>query len=356
METLLVLKRFCFRSLSINVYFPPTPTRQSNKIFSVSFKVVYTDYGFENVETERSLIEAAGGRLVEASCSSIEEVIEACKDADAVLVQWAPLPKEVIDSLNRCRLIVRVGIGVDNVDLDAAAQKGITVCNVPDYCLDEVADHTMALALALARDLKQIDTRTREGTWKITPVSHVGAFSEQTFATVGFGRIARKVHERARGFHFRRAAYDPYVSADEMRDVGVEPITLDDLLARADILSLHSALTPETHHLISAKTLERMKPSAILINTSRGGLIDSLALADALDRGIIGGAGLDVFESEPLPDDHPLRRSPNTLLTSHIAWYSEQSVPRLQELSAIEVAGFMTGKPPRNPVNTPVQK
>ncbi|MCH7937592.1 MAG: hypothetical protein IH994_10965, partial [Proteobacteria bacterium] len=199
-----------------------------DQVFSVSFRVVYTDYGFEDVATERSLIEAAGGRLVESSCSTVDEVIEACTGADAVLVQWAPLPKEVIDSLDRCRLIVRVGIGVDNVDLDAAAQKGITVCNVPDYCLDEVADHTMALALALARDLKQVDTRTREGTWKITPVGRVGAFADQTFATVGFGRIARKVHERARGFHFRSAAYDPYVSGDEMRESGVERLELED--------------------------------------------------------------------------------------------------------------------------------
>ena len=321
-----------------------------------NFQVVYTDHGFEDIITERSLIAAAGGHLVEASCRTSDDVIEACKDADAILVQWAPMPKEVIDALTQCRLIVRVGIGVDNVDLEAAAAKGITVCNVPDYCLDEVADHTMALALALARDLTRVDARIRAGTWKITPVGQVGAFANQTFATIGFGRIARKVHERARGFKFRPAAYDPYVSADEMREAGVERLELDDLLAQADILSLHSALTPETHHLISTKTLNQMKPSAIIVNTSRGGLIDSLALADALERGVIGGTGLDVFESEPLPDDHPLRKSPNTLLTSHNAWYSEQSVPRLQELSAIEVAGFMTGEPPRNSVNTPVQE
>jgi D-3-phosphoglycerate dehydrogenase len=321
----------------------------------LSFRVVYTDFGFENVDTERALITAAGGQLVESSCTTVADVIDACKDADAVLVQWAPMPKEVIESLSKCRLIVRVGIGVDNVDLDAAAQKGITVCNVPDYCIDEVADHTMALALALGRDLTRVDTRVRQGTWKITPVGHVGSFGEQTFVTVGFGRIARAVHHRASGFGFRLAAYDPFVSATAMENAGVERLELDDLFAQADILSLHAALSAETQHLISRQRLEQMKNSCLLVNTSRGGLIDSIALAEALEDGVIGGAGLDVFETEPLPDEHPLRRSPNTLLTSHMAWYSLQSVPRLQQLSALETVGFMTGQPARNPVNRPVQ-
>lgn len=315
------------------------------------FQVVYTDNGFENVETERSIIQAAGGRLDEAQCRTAEEVAEACRDADAILVQWAPIPAQVIDSLTRCRLIVRVGIGVDNVDLAAAHHCGITVCNVPDYCIDEVADHTMALALALSRDLTQVDRRIRGGTWEIIPIGRVSSSTELTFGTVGFGRIARAVHRRAGCFGFQLVAFDPYVIPAEMMDAGVEKLDLPEVLQRADILSLHAPLNEETHHLISYDTLSQMKASAILVNTSRGGLVDTMALARALEEGRIGGAGLDVFESEPLPDDHPLRRSPNTILTSHMAWYSEQSVPRLQRLAAEEVAGFMTGESPRNPVN-----
>ena len=322
----------------------------------MSFQVVYTDCGFENVDVERAAIAAVGGRLVVASCRTPEEVISAGRDADALLVQWAPITAEVIDALTRCRLIVRVGIGVDNVDLAAAASKGIQVCNVPDYCINEVADHTLALALALARDLFRIDRRTREKEWSIMPVGRVAAFSDMLFATVGFGRIAREVHRRAGGIGFRLGAHDPFVEDAAMMDAGVQPFSLATLFHEADILSVHSALTQETHHLVSAERLSSMKRTAILVNTSRGALVDTMALASALESGTIGGAGLDVFESEPLPEQHPLRRSPNTVLTSHVAWYSEQSVPRLQELAAKEVAGFMNGQPPRNPINTPAPK
>lgn len=316
----------------------------------MSFRVVYTDYGFEEVSTERSIIEKAGGELIETRCRTPDEVLSACHDADAVLVQWAPMPAEVIEALEKCRIIVRVGIGVDNVDLDMAARCGITVCNVPDYCIDEVADHAMALALSLSRDLHQVDHRIRAGTWTITPVSRVTAFSQMTFGTIGFGRIARAVHRRAMAFGFRCAAFDPQVRAEEMQQNYVEKMDIDEVFAESDILSLHAPLTAETRHLVSESTLSLMKSNALLVNTSRGALVDGSSLAHALKEGRIGGAGLDVFETEPLPINHPLRESPNTILTSHMAWYSEQSVPRLQRLAAEEVARFMTGQPPRNPV------
>jgi D-3-phosphoglycerate dehydrogenase len=317
----------------------------------MSFRVVYTDFGFEEVSTERSIIEEAGGELIETRCRTADEVLSACRDADAVLVQWAPMPAEVIDALEKCRIIVRVGIGLDNVDLEAASRRRITVCNVPDYCIDEVADHAMALALSLARDLFQVDHRIRSGTWKITPISRVASFSEMTFGTVGFGRIARAVHQRAAAFGFRGLAFDPQIKAETMQQDGVEKLDLDALFSESDILSLHAPLTAETHHIVAEPTLSMMKSNALLVNTSRGALINGNALAHALNQGRVGGAGLDVFETEPLPEDHPLRKSPNTILTSHMAWYSEQSVPRLQRLAAEEVARFMTGQPPRNPVN-----
>ena len=313
-------------------------------------RVVYTDHGFPSVETETALIEAAGGQLVVAQCKTADDVIAASSKADALIVQWAPITAEVIASLDGCKGIVRLGIGVDNVDLDAARQRGIPVCNVPDYCIDEVADHSVALALSLGRQLHQLDRRVRAGTWRITPDAPMPAFRSMTFATVGLGRIARGVLSRARPFGFRLAAYDPHVSDEAFERAGVERLDLDSLFAEADVISLHCPLTPETTHLVDAARLAQMKPTSILINTARGGLIDTHALASALEAGEIASAGLDVFEPEPLDDDHPLRGCPNALLTSHVSWYSEQSVPMLQRKAAEEAVRLITGQPVLHPV------
>jgi D-3-phosphoglycerate dehydrogenase len=314
-------------------------------------RVVYTDFGFPDISVERAIVEEAGGELVPAQCTTPAEVIAAARGADALLVQWAPVTAEVIATLDRCRAIVRIGIGVDNVDLQAAAAARIPVCNVPDYCLDEVADHALALALALARQLPQIDARVRAGTWSITPPAPMPAFREMTFATVGLGRIARRVLDRARPFGFRLAAYDPAVAAADAAALGVDLLALDDLVAVADLLSLHCPHTPETHHLLNAERLARMKPTAVVVNTSRGALVDGAALAAALAAGHLGGAGLDVFDPEPLPPDDPLRTAPNALLTSHVSWYSAQSVPRLQRLAAEEAARALRGEPLLHPVS-----
>jgi D-3-phosphoglycerate dehydrogenase len=237
------------------------------------------------------------------------------------------------------------------VDLDAARAAGIPVCNVPDYCVDEVADHALALALSLARQLPQIDARTRKGVWTMKPVTPMPAFRDMLFATAGFGRIARAALDRARPFGFRLGAYDPFVPEAMMHEAGVQPLSVDRLFAEADVLSLHMPLTAETNHFVSSERLEQMKRSAILINTSRGALVDTRALAAALTDDTIGYAGIDVFESEPLPEDHPIRSCENALLTSHVAWYSERSVPQLQRLAAEEVVRRLRGEPLKNQVN-----
>jgi D-3-phosphoglycerate dehydrogenase len=311
-------------------------------------KIVITDSGFANINPETATVTGAGIELVSAQCKTAEEVISAAADADGIIVQWAPVTANVINSLNRCKVIVRYGIGVDNVDLAAARQRGIPVCNVPDYCIDEVADHTVALALAHARQLHQIDARTRNGVWKIIPDKPMLSFSEMTFATAGYGRIARAVLDRARAFGFKLAAYDPFVAPPGDR---VAPLSLDELFRQADILSLHVPLTPETKHLVNADRLAQMKPTAIIVNTARGGLIDTAALAQALQAGTVAAAGLDVFESEPLGENHPLRKCPNALLTSHVAWFSEGSVPKLQQMAAQEAVRALKGEPLRNQVN-----
>jgi D-3-phosphoglycerate dehydrogenase len=312
---------------------------------------VVTDHGFNNIEQERRILMEAGCDLSEAQCKTPAEVIEAARGAHALLVQWAPVSPEVIATLDKCKIIVRYGIGVDNVALEAAKAKGITVCNVPDYCIDEVADHSVALALSLGRQLPQLDRRLRDGVWKMLPVSPMPAFRGMTFATAGFGRIARAVLERVRPFGFRLAAYDPFVAAPEFDNAGVQRLNMDELFAQADILSLHLPLTPQTQHLVSAARLRTMKSHAIVVNTARGPLIDTVALALALREKQIAFAGIDVFEPEPLPADHPLLGCDNALLTSHVAWYSESSVPKLQRMVAEEVVRGLRGEKVRNQVN-----
>ena len=313
-------------------------------------KVFITDYGFSDIHQERHIINSAGHDLLAGQCKSPEAVLSAAADADALLVQWAPITAEVINGLNKCRVIVRYGIGVDNVDLVAAKARGIPVCNVPDYCIDEVADHAMALALSLARQLPEIDRRVRAGTWKITPDHPMPALSTMTFATAGFGRIARAVLARAGAFGCRLAAYDPYVKPEVFVANGIMQLTLEDMFRQTDVLSLHIPLTPETRHLINASTLAKMKATAILINTARGGLVDAAALADALRSRAIAGAGIDVFDPEPLPADHPLRHCNTSILTSHIGWFSDQSVPRLQRLAAEEVVRALRGEVLKNQI------
>jgi D-3-phosphoglycerate dehydrogenase len=314
-------------------------------------KVLITDCGFPDVERERSAIEASGATLEVAQCRSEDEVIAVAADADVLLVQWAPISERVISALNSCRAIVRYGIGVDNVNLVAARAHNIAVCNVPDYGVDEVADHAFALGLALSRQLPFWHSAVQRGEWPQTPPRLLQAFNEMTFATAGLGRIARAVLSRARGAGFQVAAYDPFVSAAEFERLQVTPLDADELFAQADILSLHLPLTPATASFVNAERLQQMKKSAVLVNTARGPLVDNAALASALQSGDIGAAGLDVFETEPLPASHPLRMCENALLTPHIAWYSSGSIARLQQLAAEEVVRALRGEALRCPVS-----
>ncbi len=316
-----------------------------------AYKVLYTDHGFASIAVEQQIIGAAGADLIEAQCKSPEEVVALAQEADALLVQWAPVPAKVVRALRQCKIIVRLGIGVDNIAVAEAAERGIPVCNVPDYCIDEVADHTVALALTLARQIPFVDRRVRGHIWKIMPPTPMPALRDLTFATIGLGRIAQAVHGRMQCFGCKSIACDPNVSPVVFQSTGVSTRRLDEIFATADILSLHCPLTPETHHLVNAASLQQMKPSAVLINTARGALVDTVALAHALAQRQIASAGLDVFEQEPLPENHPLRDCPHALLTSHVAWYSERSVPELQRKAAEEIVRGLRGEPLRNQIN-----
>jgi len=316
----------------------------------MSYEVIITDSGFPDHEIEREILHGLGA-VTRIDWYDEAMLIEKTRDADALLVQWATITEEVIRSLRQCKVIVRYGIGVDNVDLNAARRYGIPVCNVPDYCITEVADHTVTMALSALRQVAETDRRVRDGQWRITPPRAVAPFSSLCFGLVGFGRIAREVAQRARAIGFRVAAYDPNVGPEAMRLAEVDSAALPDLLQTADILSLHLPLTQETHHFLNRENIRLMKSSALIVNTSRGGLVDSEALAEAISESRLWGAALDVFETEPLPREHVLCRTAGVLLSSHTAWYSTHSIPQLQRKAAEEVRRALRGERLQHIVN-----
>jgi len=311
-------------------------------------KVVITDHNFVSLEPERRVLEPAGFRLEEARpiCKTAQDVIARCRDADVLLVQWAPITREVLKSLPRVKCIVRYGIGVDNFDLEAAKDLGVTAANVPDYCVDEVSTHVLAMILSLGRRIPQDSHQISRGGWGINPFRPIPAFSDLMLGLVGFGKIGRMVAHKASVFGFRIVAYDPGVPEAVFARYGVESVDLDALLKKADIISLHCPLLPQTTHLINRKTIAMMKRGVILINTSRGAVVKEDDLVEALESGHIGGAGLDVFEKEPLPADSPLRSLPNVILTSHAASVSERAIEMLQTKAAEAARDFLQGKPP----------
>jgi len=243
---------------------------------------------------------------------------------------------------------------VDNVDLAAASKAGILVTNVPDYCVGEVSDHALALLLALARQVVVADMAVKSGAWNVKAHAEVRRLCGQTLGLLGFGKIARALASKVQALGMKVLAYDPYLKPELIASQGAEAVNLDRLIAEADALSIHVPLSPETRNLIGERELALMKPTALLINTSRGGIVDEQALAAALAAGRLGGAGLDVTSVEPPPPDHPLRRAPHVILTPHLAFYSRESVIELQTKAADEVARALKGEPPRSPVNPEV--
>jgi D-3-phosphoglycerate dehydrogenase len=320
----------------------------------MSFIVAITDYVFSSLEPERAVLEPLGVELRPQQCGSEEEIIELAHDADGVLNCYAKMTARVIEKLSRCKIIARYGIGVDNVDLVAASKARILVTNVPDYCVDEVSDHALALVLSLARKIVAADAGVKSGNWSVTAHAEIRRFRGQTLGLLGFGKIAKALASKAQPLGMRVLVYDPYLEAELISRHGAEAVSLDRLLAEADAISIHVPLSPETHNLIGQRELARMKSTAFLINTSRGGIVDEPALAEALKAGRIGGAALDVLSVEPPTQDHPLREAPNIILTPHLAFYSRESVIELQTKAAEEVARALKGEPPRSPINREV--
>jgi D-3-phosphoglycerate dehydrogenase len=310
--------------------------------------VLITDHVFPSVNLERKVLQDAGMTLqeVKPACKTEDEVIERCKDADALIVQWAPITRRVLDALPKVKGVVRYGIGVDNIDVKGAKEAGRMVSNVPNYCQEEVSDHTLSMMLSLARRIPHDHNSIAHGGWGIGPFLPVPAFSDLTLGLIGFGSIAKKVSQKAKPFRFKQIAYDPMAKDEGFKENGVERVELDDLLQRADIISLHCPMMPSTHHIINAAAIAKMKPGVIFINTARGPLVNEADLISALQSGKIVGAGLDVFEKEPLPVDSPLRAMSNVILTSHAASVSVRAVEQLQIQAAEAARDILLGKRP----------
>jgi D-3-phosphoglycerate dehydrogenase len=315
-------------------------------------QVAITDFSFPNLEVEQGILEAAGFQVVSGQCKTPETLIPIVRDADAVITQFAPIKADVIAAMQKAKVIVRYGIGVDNVDLDAARQRGIPVCNVPDYCIDEVADHTLAFILGATRQVVANTNHVRAGNWGIPfGLDQMKTLRDQTVGIVGFGRIGREVVARLAPFKCRRLVFDPVVPADAIRAAGCEPADLATIIAESDILTLHCPSTAQTRRLVNKSSIAQMKRGSILINLARGDLVETDALVEALQSGQLGAAAIDVCDPEPIPAGHPLRQLPNVIVASHIASASVKAVRTLRETAAGLAAKALRGEKLPNVVN-----
>jgi D-3-phosphoglycerate dehydrogenase / 2-oxoglutarate reductase len=320
--------------------------------------ILIADYDFGDVSIERAIVEGAGFALVAAQCKSEDEVIAHGRDADGVLTQYAPVGARAIDAFTRCRVIARYGTGVDIVDVDAATRRGIQVTNAPnDWCADGVADHAVALWLAAARKICQYDRAVRRGQWRWQTGQPVWRIRGRIFGLMSFGAIARSIAERVRPFGVDIWAHDPFVDPAEIQRRNVQSVSFDQLIETADYLVIQAPLTPQTRHLFNRQTLRRMKPTAILINTARGPIVEDAALRQALAEGWIAGAALDDIEEEPAKQRHwhpanPLLQLHNVIVTPHAAYYSQESIRAVRRIAAEEAVRVLSGLPARSPVNT----
>jgi D-3-phosphoglycerate dehydrogenase / 2-oxoglutarate reductase len=317
-------------------------------------KVVLTDYVWESLDVERKTLEGLAD-LVPLQAKKPDEFVAEAADCDALLNTYAgPITAEVMARMPQCKIIARYGIGVDTIDLDAATRAGIIVTNNPTYCIEEVAEHTMALLLAAARKVAFYDRMVRSGTWAVPPGKPLYRLAGSTLGLVGFGNIARQVAVRAAAFGMHVLYCDPFVNEGQFGEPG-RKTELPQLLREADFVSVHPPLTPQTRGMINDEAFSNMKPNAVIINCSRGPVIDTAALVRALDQGRIAGCALDTTDPEPLPDPHPLRGRDNVIINPHVAWYSEQAMVGLQAGAPSEVRRVLSGEWPVNVVNRTVK-
>ena len=321
----------------------------------MSFKVLVTDYVWPSVEPERAVLAKIGAELVVAPNGEEETLVGLAKDVDGILTCFAQVTDKVVRAAEKCIVIGRYGVGVDNIAVDTATELGMAVTYVPDYCIDEVSDHVMGLLLDWNRRISLFDSSVKGAGWGSVPLTmRIMRLRGKKLGIVGFGRIGRAVCAKALAFGFEVLEYDPFVSSEQAAEAGARSVDLETLLREADFVTLHSPLTPETENLIGAPEFALMKEDSFLINCARGPLIDEYALYEALSSGRIGGAGLDVLvDAHPSPDNELLKLD-NVVVTPHVAFFSQEAVLELEERAAGEVASVLLGQMPDNLVNTAV--
>ena len=316
-------------------------------------KVVVTDYIEPDLNWEAAELAKRDVDFVyhQLKFVPVEQVIAATRDADVVLVNMVPVTPELIAGWEKCRLVIRHGVGYDNVDVAALEKAGIPLCYIPDYCVEEVAEQAIALLLACGRKLvssrKVLDDSSARGRWDFSDVIPIYRMAGRTLGIIGCGRIGSRVYQRLQSFGFKFLICDPYLTEERKRELGIEVVDKETVFRESDLITIHTPLTPETRHIVNAETLTMMKPAAYLVNTARGPMVDAQTLAEALANGVIAGAGIDVYSTEPPPPDFPLFGLPNAILTPHLAWYSEEGGWRIRELIILEIDRFVAGLPPR---------
>ncbi|WP_174729116.1 C-terminal binding protein [Mesobacillus harenae] len=320
------------------------------------FKVLVTDFEYDTFAPEQEVLDKLGIELTFAQCRTEDEVIEAAKDADALINQYAPISRKVIESLEKCKVISRYGIGFNTIDVDAATEKGIIVGNVTDYCLDEVSDHAMALLLSSARKVTMLNNTVKGGTWDYKVSIPIFRLRGRTLGLVGFGNIPQTVAKKAQAFGLNVIAYDPFVPETAANQMNVKLVTLDELCERSDFISVHAPLNQHTQGMISYDQFNKMKKEAFIINTARGPVIDEAALIAALQEEKIAGAGLDVLEIEPIKPDNPLLKMDHVILNPHAAFYSVEAEAELKRKVAQNVADVLSGYYPTYLVNRNVKE
>ncbi len=318
-------------------------------------KVVLTDYVWEALDVEHEILGELA-EIVPLQVTDPEKFFPEAVDCDALLNTYAgPITAEVMAQMPNCKIIARYGIGVDTIDLDAATEAGIIVTNNPTYCIEEVAEHTIAMLLTAARKVAFYDRLVRQGGWAVPPGKPMFRLAGSTVGLVGYGNIARRVAKAAAGLDMRVLFVDPFVESGQFDTPG-EKVELPELLQESDFVCIHAPLLPQTRHMIGADTLAQMKDTAVLVNCSRGPIIDTDALVKALDDNIIAGCALDTTDPEPLTEDHPLRNRDNVIINPHVAWYSEKAMAGLQAGAPNEVRMALQGEWPKNVVNKAVEE
>lgn len=319
-----------------------------------TFKVVLVEHGYASVACEREIIEGAGGELVDADKMDLAAALRLCESADGILLRRVDVTADMIRGFHNCKILVRYGVGTDNIDVQAATKAKIIVGHVPAYCIDEVSAHAIALLLSCVRKVVSTHRKMEHGGWDVHREDPIFRMAGRTLGIVGFGHIGRAVAQKLTGWGLRIIAFDPYFEKSRPDALRAQFVDFETLCRESDYISLHCPLLPETRHLIDERSFGLMKRGAILVNTARGPIVDSEALLAALDQNHLAAAALDVFEEEPLPKKSPLRNHPRIVLTDHTAWYSEESQMELQKTAAEEIVRVCTGGLPRSLANPEV--